>query len=361
MFVQTYKKYLFSQFLKKILSVSGVFFILVLILNLLEEVNFLKDNNDISFYTPLLLTFLNAPSLLIEMMPFIFLISTQFFFINLYESREIYTLRQFGLDNFSILKFLSLTSFVLGIFIVIFVYNFSAVCKNQYLKIKNKYTSDNKYLAVITKNGIWIKDSSIDGFVIINADKIEEKFLINASITKLNNDFEIQTNVIAQKVDVENYNWILFDAIITDSENNSYEYRKSTFKSNFNFERINNLFSDLTALTYLELLALKKDYKIIGYSTEEIDIQSHRIYSLPFLLTVMTIISLIIMMNFKFKKNIFLSLLVGIFFSVLVYYISHFSNVLGANGKLPVILSVWFPIIIIIIISLIGVVRLNEK
>ena len=61
MFVQTYKKYLFSQFLKKILSVSGVFFILVLILNLLEEVNFLKDNNDISFYTPLLLTFIQMP------------------------------------------------------------------------------------------------------------------------------------------------------------------------------------------------------------------------------------------------------------------------------------------------------------
>ena len=52
---------------------------------------------------------LNAPSLLYEMFPFIFLLSTQFFFIEIYENREINTLRQFGMDNFSMLKFLSIT------------------------------------------------------------------------------------------------------------------------------------------------------------------------------------------------------------------------------------------------------------
>lgn len=360
MIISTHKKYLFKKFSKKIFSVSSIFLILVVILNLIEEINFLKDT-ETTIFTPLFLTFLNAPSLLNEMFPFIFLISTQLFFINLYESREIYTFRQFGLDNFSILRYLSLITFFFGVVIIIIFYNFASVCKNQYLKIKNKYTTDNKYLAVITKNGIWIKDNSEDGFVIVNADKIEDNFLINASITKLNKSFQIQKNIIAKKVNIKDYNWILMDTIVTESNNDSKEYKKAIFRSNFNFERINSLFSDLKALTFLELMQLKKDYKIIGYSTEEIDIQSHKFYSLPFLLTMMTLISTIIMFNNKFKKNIFHNLLIGIFVSVLIYYISHFSNVLGANGKLPVILSVWFPIIVIFIISLIGTVRLNEK
>ena len=360
MIISIHKKYLLIKFSKKIFSVTGVFFILVLILNLLEEINFLK-NSETSFITPLLLTFLNAPSLLVEMFPFIFLISTQLFLINLYESKEIYTFKQFGLDNFSILKFISITSFLFGILIIIFFYNFSSLCKNQYLKIKNNYTSDNKYLAVITKNGIWIKDNSKNGFEIINADKIEDKFLINASITRLNKNFEIKKNIIAKKVNIESYKWKLENAIITNSDNISEKYISTTFNSNFNFDRINNLFSDLSSLTYYGLLRLKSDYEIIGYSTEEIDIQSHRLYSLPFLLGLMSIISTIIMFNNKFNKNIFINLLIGIFVSVFIYYISHFSNVLGANGKLPVILSVWFPIIIIFIISLIGIVRLNEK
>ena len=360
MILKTYKKHLLSKFTKKLLLVSFIFFILVLILNLLEEINFLKDS-ETNFITPVLLTLLNTPSLLREMLPFIFLISTQFFFMDIYENKEILTLKQFGLDNLSLLKFLSLTSFIYGIFIIIFFYYFSAVCKNQYLKIKNNYTKDNKYLAVITKNGIWIKDTSSEGVVIINADRIEDKFLINLSITKLSNNFIIQKNIIAEKADIRSSNWKLTEAVIINAENNSVKLKNTNFKSNFDFDRINNLFSDMSSLTYFGLLKLKKDYEIIGYSTDELEIQSHKFYSLPFMLMAMTIISTIIMFNNKFQKNILLNLLIGIFFSVLIYYITHFSNVLGANGKLPIILSVWFPIIIIFIISSIGIVRLNEK
>ena len=358
--IKIHKLYLFKKFIKKIFTISGVFFVLVMIINLIEEANFLK-NTESSFFTPLILTFLNSPSLLNEMMPFIFLISTQFFFIDLYENKEIYTLKQFGLDNFTLLRFLSLISFILGLFIVIFFNNFSSILKNQYLKIKNNYTTDNKYLAVITKNGLWIKDNSKNGTVIVNADKIENGYLYNLSITKLTNKFEIEKNIIAEKSDINDYNWKIFNAIVTEANNNTKKFENLRFDSNFNFERINNLFSDLSSLTFFELLKLKEDYKVIGYSVDDIDIQAHKYYSFPFLLMAMTIISIIIMINNKFKNNLLVNILIGIFFSVLIYYISHFSNILGSNGKLPIILSVWFPVFILFLISSIGIVRLNEK
>ena len=79
MVFKTYKKYLFNKLIKKKILVSFVFLILILIINFLEESNFLKElDNEI--YIPILLTLLNAPSLLIEIFPFIFLISTQLFF-----------------------------------------------------------------------------------------------------------------------------------------------------------------------------------------------------------------------------------------------------------------------------------------
>ena len=127
-----------------------------MIINLIEEANFLKES-ETSFLTPILLTSLNAPSLLYEMFPFIFLISTQFFFIEIFENKEIYTLRQFGVDNFSLLRFLSLSSLILGLIIIIVFYNFSSILKNEYLKIKNNYAGDKKYLAVITKMEFGLK------------------------------------------------------------------------------------------------------------------------------------------------------------------------------------------------------------
>ena len=360
MFINIYKYYLLKKFLKKILSISGVFFILVMIINLIEEANFLQ-NSQTSFFTPILLTVLNGPSLLYEMFPFIFLLSTQFFFIEIYENREIYTLKQFGMDNFSMLRFLSLSSFILGFIVILLFYNFSSILKNEYLKIKNEFAGDKKYLAVITKNGIWIKDILDNGTIIINSDKMDNEYLINASITKFDNSFNIQQNIIAKKINIKTNNWVLYNTIVTDINNTSQKYDEFNLKSNFDLERINNLFSDLSSLTYFELIKLEKDYKSIGYSIDEIKIQKHKFYSLPFLLCIMTIIASIIMVYNKFNRNILLNLFIGIFFSVLVYYLGNFSNLLGENGRLPLILSVWFPIIILIILSKIGIVRLNEK
>ena len=360
MIINIHKFYLLKKFLKKIFLISGIFLILVMIINLIEEANFLQ-NSQTSIFTPIILTILNAPSLLYEMFPFIFLLSTQFFFIEIYENREIYTLKQFGMDNFSMLRFLSISSFFLGFFVIILFYNFSSILKNGYLKIKNEFAGDKKYLAVITKNGIWIKDILDDGTIIINSDKMDNEYLINTSITKFDNNFRIKKNIIAKKINITTNNWILHNAIVTDIDNTSKKYDQFTLKSNFDLERINNLFSDLSSLTYFELLKLENDYKSIGYSIDEIEIQKHKFYSLPFLLCIMTIIATIIMIYNKFNKNILFNLFIGIFFSVLVYYLGNFSNLLGENGRLPLILSVWFPIIILVILSIIGIVRLNEK
>ena len=61
MVINTYKKYLLNKLLKKYILVSFIFFILILIINFIEEANFLKESNT-TFYMPILLTFLNLPA-----------------------------------------------------------------------------------------------------------------------------------------------------------------------------------------------------------------------------------------------------------------------------------------------------------
>jgi len=197
--------------------------------------------------------------------------------------------------------------------------------------------------------------------LIINAEKIESEYLINSSITQFDKNFLITKNIVANKVNILTKDWLLIDAIVTELDNSSNKYNEMKFTTNFDLERISNLFSDLTSLTYFDLLKLEKDYKAIGYSVNEINIQKHRFYSLPFLLSAMTIIATIIMIYNKFKQKILFNLFIGILFSVLVYYLGNFSNLLGENGKLPLILSVWFPVLMLLSFSIIGVIRLNEK
>jgi len=357
--MKIYKKYIINNFVKLLLIVSTIFFLLVLFLNLFEELNFFKDTNE-SLYYPLLLNILNAPSILINIFPFIFLISSQFLLINLIEKNELIILKNFGVDNFRLIGIISVVSFVASLFIIVFFYNFSAKLKHFYLDIKNDFASDNKYLAVITDNGIWIKDEIDNKKVIINANYIEGNILKDVVITQFDSNFSPQTYLYGQIVDIEKKDWVIKKAFIIEN-NNRIIKENFLFKTNFNSEKINTLFSNLTSLTLWELLNLKNEYFSVGYSTREIDLHLQKIYSFPIYLTVLTIFASVIMLNVPFNKPKFFYLLLGIFVSVLIFYINHFSSLLGENNKLPVTLSVWLPHVVVFILTGIGMVRINEK
>ena len=111
----------------------------------------------------------------------------------------------------------------------------------------------------------------------------------------------------------------------------------------------------------LELRKIKKDYESMNYSTTEINSHIQRIFSYPIYLMIMTILSATIMMNIKYDKSKVFHLIFGILLSVIIYYIHYFLGVLGKSEKIPVVVSIWMPIILLIIVSSIGLIRINEK
>ncbi|WP_256998108.1 LptF/LptG family permease, partial [Candidatus Pelagibacter communis] len=108
-------------------------FSLSIIINMLAEFEFFNEIEVPTFY-PIYLSILNSPSLIFEMFPFIFLISTQLFYINLYSNNQIELFKYSGLKNSSIINILCLFSFILGLFIIFCFYFLSSNLKSLYLE-----------------------------------------------------------------------------------------------------------------------------------------------------------------------------------------------------------------------------------
>jgi len=359
MIIKTYTKYIIREYLETLIKISFVFYALIFTLNIIEELTFFKNIN-ISFLYPLLLTFLNAPSILYDIFPFIFLISTQFFFIQISDKNELSIYKNFGLNNFKILKILISTSLILALLIIFVFYNVSAKFKYLYLDLKNHYTLDNKYLAVITENGLWLKDEIDGSTLIVNASSIDNYYLNDVSITELSNSFELVRNIEADKVDIRNTTWKAVNAKILVNNVTSVE-KEFLIKTHFNLEKINSLFSNLSSLTMWELEKLKKDYESLGYSTLEVNTHKHKIIAYPVYLMIMTLLSGIIMLNIKVNKTKIFHLILGISLSVIIYYVQFFFNFLGENDKIPIMTAIWFPLIILLILCTVGSIRVNEK
>ena len=317
-------------------------------------------NLDISFFYLIFLSFLNTPSILFEILPFIFLLSTQIFFIYLIDKKELEIFKYNGLTNFIIIKIVSFYALIIGIIFVIFFYNASAAMKNSYLLIKNKYSNDNKYLAVITENGLWIKDEIENKINIINANKVDNQFLLDVSITQLDKNFDVLNIILSDKVDITSFKWKLYEPVILNN-NQEYTLNELVVQSNFNLKKINSLFSNLSSLTIFKLIELRKSYKILNYSVVDIDSQLYRVISYPIYLTLITIFSSIIMFNIGYQKNTFYKITLGIFLSVVIYYVNYFLNILGTNEKIPLILSIFMPLVILTIINFTSIIKINEK
>ena len=355
-----HRKFLTQLFLKKIFLVFFVFLCLVFVLNLFDEVSFFKDISS-NIFLPLIVTSLNSPSIIYLIFPFIFLIAAQLFFIDLIEKNELDLFKINGYTNIKIVSFIALISFVLGIFIVLIFYNFSSKLKFIYLDIKNSYSLDDKYLAVINQNGLWIKDVINDETYIINATKIEEGTIKNVTISIYNKDFDILKIISSNTVDISQNDWVIKKPTIFVENNSSKSEQDVILNTNFNIFKINNLFKNLSALNFYQLYRLKKDYLNINYSFQEIDIHIKKLISYPIYLTIMSVLSSILMLNIKRNNSQIIYLIIGIFSSVTIYYINVLSQTLGTNGAIPLDLSIWMPIIILSIIIMIGLVRINEK
>ena len=357
--MKTYINFLTAIFLKSFLYVLLIIFSLVFLINLLTEIEFFNDIN-VSIFFPIQLSILNAPSMIFEIFPFIFLISTQLFFIKLFNNDEITVFKYSGLKNSKIILLISLITLALSILIISLFYNASSNLKNFYLELKSNYTKDDKYLAVVTKNGLWIRDKIDKKILIVNSSKINENFLIDNFITEFDEDYNVLRNIVSEKIDIKTNQWRIINPIILVL-NQSENLDQIKINSNFNYKLINSLFSNLSSLSIFELVELKKNYKQLNYSTLDIDLQVNKIISYPIYLILMTLLSSLIMLNSRKYKSNTLKISIGLFFCVIIYYLNNLFSVLGATEKINHINSIWIPLLILSSTIIFASSKINEK
>jgi lipopolysaccharide export system permease protein len=357
---KTYEKYLFSKFIKKFIQISVIFFSLVIVIGILEEISFFKDIED-KILLPYFLTLLNAPSNLFQIFPFIFFLTTQLFFFDLHNNDELDLIKKSGLKNTEIIKNLFFLSAFMGILIILIFYNISSTLKFYYLDTKNKLSLDNKYLAMVTKSGLWIKDEINGEKLIIKSEIMNKNILNNVLINKFDNEYILKQIIQSPTIDITNKKWIIYSPIVTTDNITKKQDDNLTLNTNFDYKKISNIFGDNSTLNFKKILNQFEDYKNLGYSTNEIFLHLLNILTLPLFYGVLTVMGSITMINFTKKKSFTFQITTGILISVILYYMLFIFNALGSTGKIPAYLAIFFPLIVISFISIVGLVRVNEK
>ena len=355
-------KYLVGEFLKTFLNVILIFCCLGLILNLFEEINYFK-NYDVGIVLPITLSLMIIPSIVINMLPFILFLSSVWVFIKLKNNRDILSLKTFGVSNVSFLILFSFTAVFISAVTLFAINPVTSIVVKYYEDIKGKYDLDKSHLASINTNGIWIREKNGKKINIIKSQRIEGDLLTNVSIYKFNEDNVLMERIETVQADISNNPWILQNGFKINflKESKKEEFQRLEFNSTFNKEKLNSIYSNLDTLSFYNLITNMEKLISKGYNPILLKEKKHFYLSLPFFLIVMVLLAGIFTLGSNERKQNTYYLILAIIISVVIFYFKNFSTALGTTERIPLLVSVWSPVIVLSLFCSVGVMQINEK
>ena len=359
----TLTKYLTKNYLKTILVASFIFAALSVILNLFEEQNFFKDHDHSNILLPLMMSLLKTPEILYSLFPFVILVSAIFVFLQLNRTNEIIPIKTAGKSNLSIISLFSIITFIIGILLVVGVTPITSILTEKYLEVKSGYTKNNDYLAAITANGIWIKEKKEKSSSLIRAKQLKNNNLINVSLYQFDEKNNLIARIEAANANIKTKKWRLNNVIIyrTDDKNSVEKIDRAIYQSAYDVQSIKNIYANINTVSFWKIKDVIELYKKRGYSTAEYEGLFQKSLAFPFFLLSMVFLAAVGIFSTGYKGNFFYYTTFSVFACVFVYYFNDFSKALGQTGKLPIVVSIWMPILVIFIFTSIGLIRVQQK
>ena len=359
----TLVNYLLKSFLKTLLIVTLIVFCFGLILNLFEEIEFFK-NIETGIFKPLIMTTLFVPSLVLKLLPFIIFVSSMWFMVKIRNNKNLLTLKIFGFSNFKIFSILAIAAFFTG-WIVLFIANpISSSMSKYYEKTKSNYSKEIDHLITFNKNGLWIKENLKDKQRIITAAKPADHYLIDVSIFHLDNKSNLIEKINSSNVNIKENKWILNNASVfrlVEGVLKEEKFEKYEIISIYNYGRINNLYKNFDTVSFLDLVFKYDDLLDNGYNNIFLKQNLHTKLTLPFFLFLMTALAAILTFNTLKKSDNIKFTIIGLITSIVIFYFKDLSLAFGQTERIPLILSIWVPIIALSFFIFIGVLQINEK
>ena len=170
--------------------------------------------------------------------------------------------------------------------------------------------------------------------------------------------------LIAENAYIKKNEWTLYNVNIIKLDKGiaSKTYiDQYNITSIYNLNKINSLFKNFDTMSFMDLIFNFEKLRDVGYGKRFLDQSLHSLLTLPFFLFLMTsIASVLALSNLNKRNNLWMTVL-GLIIVIIVYYLKDFSLALGQIDKIPLILSIWAPIIALCLFTFIGVIQINEK
>ena len=204
--------YFSSRFLKSFSAVFAVFFVFMLLIDLVNQMRWLDDS--VSFRNVLLLATLNTPKSIYQILPLIMIISAVLLFANLNKSSEFIIARGAGQSSLTTLAGPILIAGLLGLIIIGLFNPIVASTSKYYIDLREEFDSGGRSVFSIGREGLWLRQGDSAGQTVIHAERtnFDGTKLYDVSLLNYTKDGGLNKRIEAKTASLQIGKWELKEA-----------------------------------------------------------------------------------------------------------------------------------------------------
>ena len=335
--------YLIKIYLKNIILVLLIFLLLVFLVDFIEiyrraseKVNF-NNNNDNFISILIYLSFLKSPSTLKNILPISILISSVMTFIKWRQNNYFVIVRTIGISLKKTIFPLCILVLFLGLLSIIFLHPLANYSNNKYKALEKKYFGHKVEESIsLSKNGIWIRKKTNDGFLIIKAQNItnNKNLLNNVEIFKFDNNNNFINKIIANTASLYENTLLLQKGKNLDPKINNKSFNNFSIKLSNKFKTFNLTSEIAENMNLFELYDYILLMKKLGVNYSNHLTQLLKELFQPLLIVSMILICAPLILKNNERKFPLTIMCLTILIGFIIYFVVDFMNVLGSIEKL---------------------------
>ncbi|KNG92358.1 LPS export ABC transporter permease LptG [Pseudaestuariivita atlantica] len=341
--------YFARRFAMAFLATFGVFFLFILLIDVVEQLRQLDSS--VGFGDVLRLTLLNAPEGLYQFLPLILIIASIALFLNLARSSELVVARSVGRSGLaSLLGPLAVTALI-GVLAVAMGNPIVAATSQAYHDLREDFRSGGSDSFSIGSEGLWLRQGDAAGQTVIRASRAspDASVLYDVSFFTYAPGRGPVRRIEADTATLTDGAWQLQGAKVWpiaargNPEEGARLFDVTTVSSTLTRDRILESLGTPSAVSVWDLPRFIERLEHAGFSANRHRVWFQMELARPLFLIAMVLVGAAFTMRHSRFGGTGIAVLAAVMLGFGLYYIRNFAQILGENGQLDPLLAAWAP------------------
>lgn len=355
-------RYLMRQYM---LNFLGLMLLLLGVILLFDTIELIRRSSEynLSFGLIAQMALLKLPEVGQMLLPFGILFSAMYTFWKMTRNNELIVIRATGFSIWQFLMPVLFCGLMIGLLSTTIINPISAVFLKKFEKMEVNHLRKTDSLLNISKNGIWLKQETNDGYNLLRAAQFNpETWELSKVIVFYFTDDNIpQQRIDAQTAKLQDGFWQLQQAHYFDiAQTEPLTYHHYKIPTEITSRDIEDSFADPQTLSFWEIPSFIDTLEATGFPATRMKVHFQSLLAQPLLFLAMILLaSSVSLRPSRFGGTIYFITL-GVIIGFLIFFIENFLHAFGISQKIPVFLAAWAPAVISFLLGLTSLLYLED-